>query len=64
MYAQETLNATNGQVEYKHTNGEMSIVRVDMAGMGIKRLRVANLPPETKEEKIRAALSQYGDINP
>jgi hypothetical protein len=34
-----------------------------MAGMGIKRVRLANLPPETKEEKIRAALSQYDDIN-
>jgi hypothetical protein len=62
IYAQEVLNTTNGQVEYKHTNGEISIVHVDMAGMGTKRVRIANLPPETKEEKIRAALSQYGDI--
>ena len=62
MHAQEVLNATNGQAEYKHTNGEVSKVRVDMAEMGIKRVRVVNLPPETKEEKIRAALSQYGDI--
>jgi hypothetical protein len=61
-YAQEVLTRTNGQVEYKHTNGEISIVRVDMAGMGTKRVRIANLPPETKEEKIRAAPSQYGDI--
>jgi ribosomal protein L19E len=62
MHAQEVLNATNGQSEYKHTNGEISIVRVDMAGMGTKRVRIANLPPETKEEKLRAVLSQYGDI--
>jgi hypothetical protein len=33
-----------------------------MAGMGTKRVRIANLPPETKKEKIRAALSQNGDI--
>jgi len=57
MYAQEVLDATNGQAEYKLTNGEIYIVRVEMAGMGTKSVRIANLTPETKEEKIRAALT-------
>jgi len=49
MYAQEILHATNGQAEYEHINEEMPFVRVDMAGMGTKRVRITNLPPETKE---------------
>ena len=62
MYAQEVLNATSGQAKYKHTNREISIVQVDMAGIGTKRVRIVNLPPETKEKKIRTPLSQYGEI--
>jgi len=49
MYAQEVLNATNGKAEYKHMSGEISVFRVDVAGMGTKRVRIANSPPETKE---------------
>jgi hypothetical protein len=55
MYAQEVVNVTNGQAEYKHTNGEMSKVRVDMAGMGIKRVKVTNLPPKKKEQKNKGS---------
>ena len=34
-----------GRVEYKYPNGELSIVSIDIAGMGTKPVRVANLPP-------------------
>ena len=35
---------TQGTAEYKHTSGEASIVRTEMAGRGTKRVRIENLP--------------------
>jgi hypothetical protein len=40
------LRSTNGQAEYKHHTGELSIVNIAVVGMGTKRVRIANLPPE------------------
>jgi len=59
---QEVLHLTGGQVEYKHTNGEISMVRVDIAGLGTRRVRIANLPPETPEEIIRTIMGRYGEV--
>ena len=39
------LRDTAGRVEYKYPNGEIYIVTIYIAGMGTKRVRVANLPP-------------------
>jgi len=44
MYAQEVLNETNAKAEYKHTSGGISVVRVDMAGMENKRVKIPNIP--------------------
>ena len=35
------------QVEYREHNGEISIVTIAMTDMGIKKIRIANLPLET-----------------
>jgi hypothetical protein len=56
------MQETNGLKEYKHSNGEISQVRIEMAGLGTKHIRIANLPQEVPEEPIRIALAQYGDI--
>jgi len=56
------IQETIGLQEYKHSNGEKSQVRIEMAGLGTKRIRIANLPPEVPEGPIRTALAQYGDI--
>jgi len=40
---QDVLNLTGGQVEYQHTNGEISIVRLETAGFGMRNVRIANL---------------------
>ena len=48
VYVQALLREANGQAEYKHHNGVLSIANIAMAGMGTKRVRIANLPPEVK----------------
>jgi hypothetical protein len=59
---QSILQSINGQQEYKHDNGELSVVKIELAGMGMRRVRVANLPPEVREPALRDAMSKYGDV--
>jgi hypothetical protein len=53
------LRDTSGRAEYKYPNGEISIANVDMAGMGIKRIRVANLPPEVHNDILKETLASF-----
>jgi len=62
VYVQALLKETNRQAEYKHHNGVLLIVNIAMAGMGTKRVRIANLPPEVKEHAIRIALTPFGAV--
>jgi CO/xanthine dehydrogenase FAD-binding subunit len=59
---QEILMSTNGHGELRHTNGEISKVRIEKAGLGTRRVRIANLPPEVPDRAIRMALGRYGGI--
>ena len=52
QYLQDLLHSTTGQSEYKHGNGEISQVKIEMAGMGTRRVRLANLSPETTDEAV------------
>ena len=61
-YMQDILMRTNGKKEYKHVSGVISTVRIEVAGMGTRRVRVANLPPEISAGIIRAALRPYGEV--
>ena len=49
-------------MEFRHDNGELSLVNINLARMGIRRIRLAGLAPEVKEKTIRGALSSYGDV--
>ena len=59
---QQVLTDTKGQEEFKHGNGELSKVNIEPAGMGMRRIRIANLPPEVNERTIRNMLLRYGDV--
>ena len=56
------IRATGGQKEYKHETGEITQVTIEIAGLGVKKVRIANLPPETNEYDIRTSLSKYGEV--
>jgi hypothetical protein len=39
------MRETNGTLTYRHANGEQSQVLTEKAGVGLREIRVANLPP-------------------
>jgi hypothetical protein len=59
---QTLIQDTQGRLEFKHDNGVISQVRVEIAGMGIKKIRIANLPPEAPDRTLRDILTTYGDF--
>jgi hypothetical protein len=59
---QTIIQDTNGTSEFRHVNGEISTVKIEIAGMGTRRIRIAKLPPETPNSIIRATLSKYGEV--
>ena len=61
-FVQVLLRDTNGRAEYKHLTGELSLVSISVAGMGTKRVRITNLPPEVPDDGIRAALAPFGTV--
>jgi len=56
------LQETAGRGEFRHETGELSTVHIDWAGMGVRRIRLANLPPDVPDRIIRGALSPYGEV--
>jgi hypothetical protein len=59
----ETLiQYTRGRLEFKHENGVISQVTVEIAGMGIKKIRIANLPPEVPDRTLRDILTTCGVV--
>ena len=62
QYLQDSLHSATGQTEYKHDSGEISQVKIEMAGMGTRRVKLANFTAETPDEAVSFAFSQYGEI--
>jgi len=58
----DILRTTNGQGEFRHSNGEISKVRIEEAGLGIRRVRMANIPPEIPDRTIKMGLNRYGEV--
>jgi hypothetical protein len=58
------IQETNGLKEYKHFNGEISQVRIEMAGLGTKRIRIANLPRRFRKDQLDLPLHNMEILNP
>jgi len=57
-----TIENTEGQLSFRHGNGEISKVFIEIVGMGTKKIRIASLPPEVKGNEIRACMSRHGEV--
>jgi hypothetical protein len=57
------LNETQGRLEFNNENGERSRVNEEIAGMGVKKVRIAILPTEVSDDTLRAALTPYGVLS-
>jgi hypothetical protein len=58
----DILWSTNGQGEFRRSNGEISKVRIEEAGLGKRRVRMANIPPEIPDRLIKMGLNKYGEV--
>jgi hypothetical protein len=61
-YMLSIINGTRGHGEYKHHTGEIFPLEITVAGMGYKKIRVANLPPEILDDTLRAASAPFGQV--
>ena len=59
---QSVLQTTNGQMDFNHETGELSKVQIELAGMGTRGIRIANLPLEIPKRTICDSLSSCGDV--
>jgi hypothetical protein len=59
---QDVVHSTGVRVEYRHTSGVVSIVRMGEAGMGRRKLQIVNLLPEVRDGVLRKVLTRYGEV--
>jgi hypothetical protein len=58
----EVLSKKNGGIEFKHNNGKISHVTIELDGMGTRKIRIANLPPEVQVSQIKGSLEKYVEV--
>jgi hypothetical protein len=56
------LRETEGGAEQNNPTGEFSHVNIALAGLGSKRILVANLTPDVANNTLRATLAPYDKI--
>ena len=59
---QAIFTANQGQEDFRHENGEISKVRIEAVGLGMRRVRVASLPSEVEDKTLKMVLGEFGDI--
>jgi hypothetical protein len=57
---QALLTETQGQRDFRNDHGEISKVRIEAVGLGVRRVRVANLPLEVADWNLKMAVGAYG----
>jgi len=58
----DVLQPIQWTLEFHHENEELSKLSVEIAGVGIRRVLVATLPPEVTKKQVKKILSKYGDV--
>jgi hypothetical protein len=58
----QILNKTNGNLSYRHDNGEQSNVTIEIAGLVTREIHIATLPPEVTDRVIKEVLTKYGEV--
>jgi len=56
------LQPIQGDINFNYVNGEISKVKLDIAGVGIKRVLLSTLPTEVTETQIINVISNYRDV--
>jgi hypothetical protein len=59
---QTLLRDTSGEAIYKHHSGELSTVGIAVADLGMKRVRVANIPAEVPDTALTLLLAPFGKV--
>jgi len=49
-------------MQYQHETGEITTVQVEIAGLGIRKIRIANLQPELPDRTLRDIMTKYGEV--
>jgi hypothetical protein len=61
-YMKTIIYDTKGRGECRYDTGEIFPVEISVAGMGYKKIRIANLPPEIVDDTVRDALAPFGKV--
>jgi hypothetical protein len=61
-YITNLLQTTNGHMEYRHSTGELSIVRLESAGMGTQRIRIATCHPKRRNAPCERRWPRTGKL--
>jgi len=61
-YMLSIINSRGGSGAYTHHTGEITRLEIAVAGMGYKKLRIENLPPEVLDDTLRVTLAPFGQV--
>ena len=56
------LQDSAGTMEFKHDTGELSQIHISVAGMGFRKVRIANLLPTVPDRTIRDNRAKYAEV--
>ncbi|PSN48018.1 hypothetical protein C0J52_23474, partial [Blattella germanica] len=62
VLVEKILLDTNGESYYIHEGGQRTKVTIDSAGLGIRYVKVYNLPTEVPNHNIKVSLETFGNV--